>query len=127
MLYTLFFSRCISRVCNVKLLLLLIIIAIVVFVVVEEVVVVVVVVEVFVVCDGVSIGLVVVTEPPDVGTFFQLLFRRKCFSGARADVDVDVSHDASVPVVCVAVCLVKISRKVNKLNKNVRFFIEKRT
>lgn len=125
MLYTLFFSRCISRVCNVKLLLLLIIIAIVVVVVVEEVVVVVVVVEVFVVCDGVSIGLVVVTEPPDVGTFFQLLFRRKCFSGARADVD--VSHDASVPVVCVAVCLVKISRKVNKLNKNVRFFIEKRT
>lgn len=123
MLYTLFFSRCISRVCNVKLLLLLIIIAIVVVVVVEEVVVV--VVEVFVVCDSVSIGLVVVTEPSDVGTFFQLLFRRKCFSGARADVD--VSHDASVPVVCVAVCLVKISRKVNKLNKNVRFFIEKRT
>lgn len=123
MLYTLFFSCCISRVCNVKLLLLLIIIAIVVVVVVEEVVVV--VVEVFVVCDSVSIGLVVVTEPSDVGTFFQLLFRRKCFSGARADVD--VSHDASVPVVCVAVCLVKISRKVNKLNKNVRFFIEKRT
>lgn len=120
MLYTLFFSRCISRVCNVKLLLLLIIIAIVVVVVVEEVV-----VEVFVVCDSVSIGLVVVTEPSDVGTFFQLLFRRKCFSGARADVD--VSHDASVPVVCVAVCLGKISRKVNKLNKNVRFFIEKRT